>query len=42
MKPCIATAWNLWFMGIGMRVAGVCFLGCSAVMWFLMGPKALA
>lgn len=41
MKPCLATAWSLWFTGFGMLAAGIMFTGCSVMMWFLFGSKVL-
>jgi hypothetical protein len=42
MKPCLATGWSLWFMGIGMLAAGLMFFGASVMMCFLFLPKAFA
>lgn len=42
MKPCLASAWALWFLGLGMLAAGLLFFGASVGMALLFSRKAFA
>jgi hypothetical protein len=42
IKPCLAVAWSLWFMGIGALVAGSLFLSVAVLMCIFGGPKIFA
>jgi hypothetical protein len=42
MRPCIASAWSLWFTAIGCLVAGLLFLTATVLMIVFGGPRVFA